>query len=78
MAEVPGGHVYFTDPDGDRLWLTDGCDGTQRPAPGDFSTPRGLAFHARRRELLAAEAGRGRILLFALPGLELSEVWDGR
>jgi phage tail-like protein len=78
VAEVPGGHVYFTDPDGDRLWLSDGCDGTQRPAPGDFSTPRGLAFHARRRELLAAEAGRGRILLFALPGLELSEVWDGR
>ena len=88
VAAVPGGHVYFTDPDGHRLLLVDGCDGTQRPTacstgrpgggPGELDTPRGLAHHARRDSLLVADSGNDRILVLALPSLEVSEVWDGR
>lgn len=88
VAAVPGGHVYFTDPDSNQLLLVDGCDGTRRPAacstgrgghgPGELCAPRGLALHVRRGALLVADSGNDRVQLLALPDLEVSETWDAR
>ena len=87
IVSVPGGDVYFTDPGGSRIWLVDSCDGSRRPAPcfgaersapGRLARPRGLAFHRRRRSLLVADSGNDRVAVLALPGLELTEVWDER
>jgi phage tail-like protein len=87
IVSVPGGHVYFADLVGARIWLVDGCDGSHRPAPcfrgersapAGLARPRGLAFHRRRRSLLVADSGNDRVVVLALPGLELAEVWDER
>ena len=87
IAVAPGGELYYTVPNGDALLLVDPCDQTQRPAPcvsgpggapGELSTPRGLAFHRARDALLVADTDNDRIQLLALPDLHVAEIWGGR
>ena len=78
---VAHGDVYFTDPESHTLSVAEACDGTEHPVaclagPGEFDTPRGLAYHAGRDALLLADAGNTRVLVIALPDLRITEIWD--
>lgn len=79
IAVTPEGDVFLTDPGGHRLVVIRGCD----PARGttclreQLHTPSGLLYHPERRALLLADTGNRRVLILGLPGLELTEVWDG-
>lgn len=87
VAVGPGGVVYYTVPDADALALVDPCDGSLRPAPcvsgpgtgpGQFRTPRGLAFHRGRRSLLVADSANDRVQVLSVPDLHVAEIWAGR
>jgi phage tail-like protein len=84
VAAVPGGEVYTTDPVTHRLFAVDGCDGTGRvvaclsgpgAGPDELDTPRGLLHHRPRDLLLVADSGNHRIKAYALPELQLVEIW---
>lgn len=75
VAVGPEGVVFYTVPDADALALVDPCDGSERPAPcvsgpgtdpGQFRTPRGLAFHRARRSLLVADSANDRVQVLSL------------
>ena len=87
VAVGPEGVVFYTVPDADALALVDPCDGSERPAPcvsgpgtdpGQFRTPRGLAFHRARRSLLVADSANDRVQVLSLPDLHVAEIWAGR
>lgn len=84
VAAVPGGDVFTTDPETHRLFAVDGCDGTGRvvacltgqgAGPDELDTPRGLLYHRLRDLLLVADSGNYRIKAYALPELQLVEIW---
>ncbi len=86
VAVAPDGTVFWTEPDGSRLFARDPCNGAIGPAPciGDegsdptrFHTPRGLLVHPIRNALIVADSGNHRIQLFALDSLHLVGVWGG-
>lgn len=78
------GTIFFSDPQGNRVWRIDGCDGVLAPAPcmgGDGSTPsrfhmpRGLHLLRRRRALLVADSGNHRVQVFDSGSAQLIEIW---
>jgi phage tail-like protein len=84
IAAVPGGDVFATDPEAHRVLAIDGCDGSERVVacltgpgngPDELDTPRGLLHHRRRSVLLVADSGNHRIKVFALPTLQVVEIW---
>jgi phage tail-like protein len=84
IAAVPGGDVFATDPEAHHVLAVDGCDGSERAVacltgPGDgpdeLDTPRGMLYLRRRDVLLVADSGNHRIKVFALPTLQLVEIW---
>jgi phage tail-like protein len=84
VAAGAGGDVFTTDPVTHRLFAVDGCDGSGRvvacltgpgAGPGELDTPRGLLYHRPRDLLLVADSGNHRINAYALPELQLVEIW---
>jgi phage tail-like protein len=84
VAVVPNGDVFTTDPVMHRLFAVDGCDGSGRvvacltgpgTGPDELDTPRGLLYHRLRELLLVADSGNHRIKAYALPELQLVEIW---
>lgn len=78
------GTIFFSDPQGNRVWRIDGCDGALAPAPcmggegrtpGQFHVPRGLLLLKRRKALLVADSGNHRIQVFDSGSAQLLEIW---
>jgi hypothetical protein len=77
------GAIYFSDPDHDRVWCIDACDGAAAPLPclggsgaGDaqLSHPRGLLVPHGRNSLFVVDSGNHRIQVFDLGSLELVQI----
>lgn len=86
LAVDADGSVYISDPANDDICRLDGCFGEVDPAPcigghgsGDaqFDRPSGLAIAPKRHALYVADAGNGRVQIFDLDSMALSEVLDG-
>ncbi|WP_431272993.1 phage tail protein [Variovorax ureilyticus] len=86
LAVDADGSVYISDPANDDICRLDGCFGGVEPAPcigghgtGDtqFDQPSGLAIAPRRHALYVADAGNGRVQIFDLDAMALSELLDG-
>jgi phage tail-like protein len=84
VAAVPGERVFVTDPPTHQLLVIDGCDPAERAVacltrpgagPDELDTPRGLLWHRRRELLLVIDSGNHRIKAYALPTLQLVEIW---
>jgi phage tail-like protein len=78
------GAIYFSDPDHDRVWRIDACDGSAAPLPclggsgaqnAQLSHPRGLLIPHGRNSLFVADSGNHRIQVFDLGSLELVQIW---
>ncbi len=85
VAVGPDGSVYYSVPGEDRIYRVDACDGSAEPvpctrpggAPGSLRQPRGLWWAPRRRALLAADSGNGRIDVLEAGSLAVRELWSG-
>lgn len=77
------GTIYFSDPDGNRIWRIDGCSGRLTPVPcigagdqpGQLNKPRGLLIPAHRHALFVADSLNHRIAIFDLNTFQLLELW---
>jgi phage tail-like protein len=78
------GTIYFSDPEGARVWKIDACDG--QPAiilgqggegnwPTQFRGPRGLLIHPTRHTLFVADSGNHRVQVFHLHTRQLVDIW---
>lgn len=77
------GTIYFSDPDGNRVWRIDGCSGGLTPVPcigagdqpGQLNRPRGLLIPTHRHALFVADSLNHRIAIFDLNTFQLLELW---
>jgi DNA-binding beta-propeller fold protein YncE len=74
VADTAGNRVLYVDSlCKSQAWF--GAGGAAGSAPGQFDTPRGLAFTLDA--LLVADSGNARLQHFALPALEANRVFTG-
>jgi phage tail-like protein len=75
--------IFYSDPEGHRLFKIDGCTGRVRPVPcagpqgtaaSSLDTPRGLLIPAHRRVLAVVDAGNHRVQMFDPETGELRDV----
>ena len=83
IAVAEDGTIFFTDPENDRIFRIDGCDGSvqvikcisSRSDPVGLNKPRGLLIPNYRPSLFVADSGNNRIQIFDLASLRLADIW---
>ena len=84
VTVTPDGNLYYTDPQGHRIWRVEPCFNENRPVhcfsglgslPGQCRVPRGLAWHALRNALIVADSGNHRIQLLSPEDMQVIGIW---